>query len=164
MSKAQSKYKTRERMNGDFIDNLLFHRGIKTPEEKENFLNPDYNKHIHDPFLLKDAEKAAKRVVKAIENNEKIVIHSDYDADGIPAGVIFHDFFKKIGYKNFTNYIPHRHDEGFGLNTDAVDGFTKEKVNLLVTLDCGISDIEAVKLAQENGIDVIITDHHEPNE
>ncbi|MDO8497982.1 MAG: single-stranded-DNA-specific exonuclease RecJ [bacterium] len=158
------KYEIREKINGNLIDNLLFHRGIKTPEEKDNFLNPSYEKHIHDPFLLKDAEKAAKRVVKAIDNNEKIVIYSDYDADGIPAGVIFHDFFKKIGFKNFTNYIPHRHDEGFGLNTDAIDGFIKEKIDLLITLDCGISDIEAVKLAQDNGIDVIITDHHEPNE
>lgn len=155
-------YQIRERINGDLIDNLLFHRNIKTPEEKQNFLNPDYEKHVHDPFLLKDAEKAAKRVIQAVENNEKVVIYSDYDADGIPAGVIFHDFFKRINFKNFTNYIPHRHDEGFGLNTDAVDLFIKDNINLLITLDCGISDIEAVKLAQENKIDVIITDHHEP--
>lgn len=156
------KYAIRERINGDLIDHLLFYRGIKTPEEKEKFLNPDYVKHIHDPFLLKDTEKAGKRIIKAIENNEKIVIYSDYDADGIPAGVIFHDFFKKIGFKNFTNYIPHRHDEGFGLNVDAVGQFIADKVQLLITLDCGITDIEAVKLAQDNGIDVIITDHHEP--
>lgn len=167
-SKTQSKYKIRKRTNGDFIDNLLFHRGIKTAEEKESFLNPNYDTHILDPFLLKDAEKGAKRVVSAIEKGEKIVIYSDYDADGIPAGVIFHDFFKKIGYKNFTNYIPHRHDEGFGLNTDAVEMFAKKDqhggpVSLLITLDCGISDIEAVKLAQDSGIDVIVTDHHEPH-
>ena len=158
-----SKYELRERTNGDLIDHLLFYRGITSPEGKEAFLNPSYDKHVHDPFLLKDAEKAAKRIIKAIENNEKIVIYSDYDADGIPAGVIFHDFFKKIGFKNFTNYIPHRHDEGFGLNTDAVKEFVKEKVQLLITLDCGITDIEAVKLAQKKGIDVIITDHHEPH-
>ena len=158
------KYSIRERMNGDLIDNLLFYRGIKTAEDKESFLNPNYDKHIHDPFLLKDAQKAAKRIVKAIEDKEKIVIYSDYDADGIPAGVVFHDFFKKIGFENFTNYIPHRHDEGFGLNTDAVGEFIKEKVNLLITLDCGISDIEAAELAQNNGIDVIITDHHEPHQ
>lgn len=156
-------YSIRERLNGDLIDNLLFYRGIKSTAEKEAFLNPNYDKHIHDPFLLKDAEKAAKRIVKAIEDKEKIVIYSDYDADGIPAGVVFHDFLKKIGYENFTNYIPHRHDEGFGLNTDAVGEFIKENVSLLITLDCGISDIEAVKLAQDNGIDVIITDHHEPH-
>ena len=158
------KYQIRELRDGDFIDNLLFHRGIKTPEDKERFLNLNYNEQIHDPFLLKDAEKAAKRIIKAIENNEKIVIYSDYDADGIPAGVIYHDLFKKIGFKNFINYIPHRHDEGFGLNIDAVNQFIEEQVNLIITLDCGISDNEAVKVAQDNGIDVIITDHHEPHE
>ncbi|MEK7463799.1 MAG: single-stranded-DNA-specific exonuclease RecJ [Patescibacteria group bacterium] len=158
------KYQVREKIDGDFIDNLLFHRGIKTAEEKMAFLNPDYDKHVYDPFLLKDAEKAAKRIIKAIENDEKIVVYSDYDADGIPAGVIFHDFFKKIGFKNFTNYIPHRHDEGFGLNDDAVSQFVDDKVKLLITLDCGIADIAAVKLAKKGGIDVIITDHHEPHE
>lgn len=157
------KYEIREKINGDFLDNLLFYRDIKTPEKKEKFLNPDYNAHTHDPFLLKDAEKAARRIIKAIENNKKIVIYSDYDADGIPAGVIFHDFFKKIGYKNFTNYIPHRHDEGFGLNMDAIEEFAKKKTDLLITLDCGISDISAVELAHKKGIDVIITDHHEPH-
>jgi len=157
------KYQTRKKVNGDFIDNLLFYRGIKTAKEKQKFLNPDYENHTHDPFLLKDAEKAAKRIIKAIENNEKIVIYSDYDADGIPAGVIFHDFFKKIGFANFINYIPHRHDEGFGLNKEAVEEFAKDKTDLIITLDCGISDIEAVNLAQKKGIDVIITDHHEPH-
>ena len=158
------KYSVRERMNGSMLDNLLFYRNIKTPQEKEDFLNPNYEKHIHDPFLLKDAKKAAERIIKAIEENESIVIYSDYDADGIPAGVVFHDFFKKINFKNFTNYIPHRHDEGFGLNVDAVNQFIKDKVKLLITLDCGIADIEAVKIAQENCIDVIITDHHEPHD
>jgi single-stranded-DNA-specific exonuclease len=158
------KYSVRERVNGSMLDNLLFYRNIKTPQEKEDFLNPNYEKHIHDPFLLKDAKKAAERIIKAIEENENVVIYSDYDADGIPAGVVFHDFFKKINFKNFTNYIPHRHDEGFGLNVDAVNQFIKDKVKLLITLDCGIADIEAVKIAQENGIDVIITDHHEPHD
>ena len=157
------QYKIREKMDGNFIDNLLFHRGVKTSEEKEKFLNPDYEKHIHNPFLLKDAEKSAKRIIKAIENNEKIVIYSDYDADGIPAGVILHDLFKKIGFKNFINYIPHRHDEGFGLNNDAIEQFANDKVDLIITLDCGIGDIEAVKLAKQKEIDVIITDHHEPH-
>ncbi len=157
------KYRIREKVNGNFIDNLLFYRGIKTIEEKDKFLNPDYDRHIHDPFLLKDAEKSAKRIIKAIENNEKIVIYSDYDADGIPAGVILHDLFKKINYHNFTNYIPHRHDEGFGLNNEAIEQFINDGVKLIITLDCGISDIKPVELAQKNGIDVIITDHHEPH-
>ncbi len=158
------KYQIREKINGNLLDNLLHHRNIRTNEERDRFLNLDYNKHTHHPFLLKDAEKAAKRIIDAIKNNEKIVIYSDYDADGIPAGVVYHDFFNKIGYKNFSNYIPHRHDEGFGLNTDAVKKFIEEKVDLIITLDCGISDIEAVNTATDSGIDVIITDHHEPHD
>lgn len=158
------KYQIREKINGNLLDNLLHNRNIRTTEEREKFLNLNYEKHIHHPFLLKDAEKAAKRIIEAIENNQRIVIYSDYDADGIPAGVIYHDFFKKIGYTNFSNYIPHRHDEGFGLNTDAVNKFIEEKVDLIITLDCGISDIEAVNLATDNKLDVIITDHHEPHD
>jgi single-stranded-DNA-specific exonuclease len=157
-------YRVRPKIDGNILDHLLFYRDIRTLEQKHAFLNPDYDMDVHDPFLLKDAEKAAKRIVKAIENDEKIVIYSDYDGDGIPGGVVFHDFFKKIGFKNFTNYIPHRHDEGFGLNTDAVEQFVNENVNLLITLDCGISDVEAVKLAKKKGIDVIITDHHEAHD
>lgn len=157
------KYEVRQRINGNILDNLLFYRGIKTVEDKDKFLNPDYDRHIYDPFLLKDAKKAAERIIKAIENNEKIVIYSDYDADGIPAGVVFHDFLKEIGFSNFINYIPHRHDEGFGLNNEAVESFANDGARLILTLDCGISDISAVNLASEKGIDVIITDHHEPH-
>ncbi len=155
-------YSVRDKIDGDLLDHLLFYRGIKTPEDKDNFLNPNYDEHTHDPFLLKDAEKAASRIIKAIENEEKVVIYSDYDTDGIPAGVALHDLFKKIGFKNFTNYIPHRHDEGFGLNEDAVKQFIEEKVQLLITIDCGIADLGHVDLAQKNGIDVIVTDHHLP--
>lgn len=155
-------YSVRQKIDGDLLDHLLFHRGIKTPEDREKFLNPNYDTHTHDPFLLKDAEKAAKRIIQAIENEEKVVIYSDYDTDGIPAGVALHDLFKKIGFKNFTNYIPHRHDEGFGLNEDAIRQFIDEKVQLLITIDCGIADLGHVELAQKNGIDVIVTDHHLP--
>jgi single-stranded-DNA-specific exonuclease len=156
------KYVLREKMNGDLLDHLLLYRGIKTPEERQEFLNPNYDTQTHDPFLLKDSKKAAERIISAIQKGEKIVIYSDYDTDGIPAGVALHDLFKKIGFTNFTNYIPHRHDEGFGLNEDAIRQFIDEKVNLLITIDCGIADVACVKLAAENGIDVIITDHHLP--
>ena len=156
------KYVLRERIDGDMLDHLLFHRGVKTPEEREKFLNPDYDKQTHDPFLLKDAGKATDRIIHAIQQNEKVVIYSDYDTDGIPAGVALHDLFKKIGFSNFINYIPHRHDEGFGLNEDAVRQFIDDKVQLLITIDCGIADVSHVKLAQEGGVDVIVTDHHLP--
>lgn len=148
----------------DLLTRLLFHRGITDRQTSESFLNPNYDTQTHDPFLLKDAEKAAERIIKAIQNDQKTVIYSDYDTDGIPAGVALHDLFKKIGFKNFINYIPHRHDEGFGLNEDAINQFIEDKVQLLITIDCGIADVEHVKLAQKNGIDVIITDHHLPGE
>src|SRR3990167_6457242 len=87
---------------------LLLRRGIENDSDAEKFLNPDYEKDTHDPHLLKDMRKTADRVIYAVKNNEKIVIYSDYDADGIPGAVILHDFFKKVGYKNFENYIPNR--------------------------------------------------------
>ncbi len=144
------------------VSNLLFHRNILNGDDAEKFLNPDYEKGLHDPFLMKDMEKAVERVLFAIQKNERIGIYSDYDSDGIPAGVIFHDFFKKIGFENFENYIPHRHLEGFGLNEDAVKILHKNKVKLLITLDCGIADVVEVALANKLKMDVIVTDHHEP--
>lgn len=156
------KYAVRPIKGTTLLDHLLFHRGIKSPDEAEAFLNPDYEKHTHDPFLMKDMEKAVGRVLKAVVGNEKTVIYSDYDTDGIPAAVALHDFFKKIGFTNFTNYIPHRHDEGFGLNLEAVEQFAADGVKLLITIDCGTGDILPVARAREAGIDVIITDHHLP--
>lgn len=146
----------------DILYKLLHHRGILDIEAAQNFINPDYDGGIHDPFLLKDAEKSAERIVAAIKNGEKIGIYSDYDADGIPGAAIFNDFFKRIGYTNFVIYIPHRHDEGFGLNLDAVKELADKGVKLLISIDCGITDVSQVKLANELGMQVIITDHHEP--
>lgn len=146
----------------DIVAHLLFHRGITDKENADRFLIPDYEAHIHDPFLLKDAEKAAERIIQAMKKDERIAIYADYDADGIPGATVWHDFFKRIGYANFSVYIPHRHDEGFGMNIDAVDQLKSEDVRLIVTVDCGTSDVEPVKRANESGIDVIITDHHEP--
>ena len=140
---------------------LLSIRGITEKDDIESFLNPDY-RSLHDPYLLADMEKAVKRILQAIEKKEKIVIYSDYDADGIPGAVILHDFFKGAGHENFTNYIPDRHLEGFGFHLKAIENFSKDEVKLIITIDCGIADVEQVRMAQEKGIDVIITDHHEP--
>jgi single-stranded-DNA-specific exonuclease len=145
----------------DLSARLLHSRGITEAETARVFLNPDFSAS-YDPFLLKDAEKAADRIISAVMNGERTVVYSDYDMDGIPAGVMFYDFFKRIGYQNFYNYIPHRHDEGFGLNNDAIKEISENGAKLLITLDCGITDVGPVKLANENGMNVIITDHHTP--
>jgi single-stranded-DNA-specific exonuclease len=144
-----------------FVAKLLFNRGIQTKKEADKFLNPDFENHLHDPFLLCDMEKAVDRILFAIKNSQKIGIWSDYDADGIPGGALLYDFFKKIGFNNFVNYIPNRHTEGYGMNIENIERLKEEKIELLITIDCGIRDINEVKRANELGIDVIITDHHE---
>lgn len=149
---------------GELLGHLLFHRGIKNTDEAERFLNPSYDRDLHDPFLILNMKKAVDRILLAVSRNEKIVIYGDYDCDGIPGSVVLHDFFKKIGYKNFYVYIPHRHLEGYGLNIEAVEKFAKDGVSLLITVDSGITDVEEVERANELGIDVIITDHHLPQE
>lgn len=146
------------------VQQLLFHRGILTTESAEAFLNPDYDTQLHDPFLLTDMEKAVSRILLAMEQDEHIVIYTDYDCDGIPGGVLFHDFFVAIGYTNFENYIPHRHEEGYGFNRDSVPKFVERDTKLIITVDCGITDHSAVDTANEAGIEVIVTDHHEPSE
>jgi single-stranded-DNA-specific exonuclease len=147
----------------DLVANLLGSRGIRTDGEAQAFIAPDYELHTHDPYLMKDMEKSVERVYTAIKGNEKIVIFSDYDADGIPGGVVLHDLFKKIGFSHFENYIPHRHDEGFGLNTLAIESFAEKNTKVLITIDCGIADITEVALAGKLGMDVIVTDHHMPH-
>lgn len=145
----------------ELFETMLKERGV-TPEEQEDFLNPDYEK-LYGPLLLPDMKKARDRVIKAIQNNEHIVVFSDYDCDGLPGAVVFSDFFARSGYENISFYIPHRHNEGFGLNREAIEEIAKRGTKLLITIDCGIADIEEVALANEKGIDVIITDHHKPN-
>jgi single-stranded-DNA-specific exonuclease len=147
-----------------FLQQLLYTRGIKTEKEAEAFLHPSYDNDLHDPFLLHDMKVAVERILKAIAMEEHIVIYSDYDCDGIPGGVVLHDFFKSIGYKHFNNHIPHRHYDGFGLSVSAVESLTQKGVQLIVTIDCGTTDVEAVAKAKELGVDVIITDHHQAKE
>lgn len=147
----------------DFTAHLLFHRGITSKDDAEHFLQPDYERDTHDPFLLTGMDRAVDRILDAIEKNEHIVVHTDYDTDGIPAGVALHDFFKKINAR-FSNYIPHRHNEGYGLSIASVETHHKNGANLILTADCGITDVAAVEKANELGIDVIITDHHLPQE
>ena len=147
----------------DLTSALLARRGILTKEDAEKFLNPSYDLHLHDPLLMTDMKKASRRFADAILSGERIAVWSDYDCDGIPGGVLMHDFLKKVG-ANFENYIPHRHDEGYGINIDGIEKLAKSSVKLIVTVDSGITDIEPVTRANELGMKVIITDHHLPAE
>lgn len=146
----------------EIFELLLKERGV-SEEGREQFLNPDYSR-LYDPNLLPDMVKARDRVIQAVKNNEHIVVFSDYDADGIPGAVVLSDFFKRIKYENVSFYIPHRHDEGYGLNLNAIKECAERGAKLLITIDCGVSNAEEVALANKLGIDVIITDHHEPPE
>jgi single-stranded-DNA-specific exonuclease len=103
------------------------------------------------------------RVWQAIEQNERLVIFSDYDADGVPGAVVFSDFLTKIGFSNFTVHIPNRNTDGFGLNMQAVEQFIADGVDLLITIDCGIADLAEIAALQSGGVEVIITDHHLPS-
>lgn len=147
----------------DLTAALLARRDILTKEEAEKFLNPSYDTHLHDPFLMTDMRKAAERLARAILSGEKIAVWSDYDCDGIPGAVILHDFLKKAG-ANFENYIPHRHEEGYGMNVSGIEKLVKNGATLVVTVDSGITDIEPVARAKELGMEVIVTDHHLPGE
>jgi single-stranded-DNA-specific exonuclease len=149
---------------GELLRALLEKRGITSSEEADIFLNPDYEKSFHDPFLMRDMEKACVRIFEAIEAKEKIVIYADYDCDGIPGAVILNDLFKLLEYKNYEVYIPQRNSEGYGLNLDAIKQFAGSGVKLLITIDLGITAVAEVAQAEVDGIDVIITDHHIPHE
>ncbi len=145
----------------DLTAALLVRRGMKTEEDAETFFNPSYDSHVHDPLLMTDMRKAARRLAQAVLSGERIAVWSDYDCDGIPGGVLMHDFLKKTA-ADFENYIPHRHNEGYGMNIDGIEKLSRNGVRLVVTVDSGITDTEPIKRANELGMDAIVTDHHLP--
>lgn len=138
------------------VERILENRKIENHEE---FLNPQYEGR-HDPFLLTDMDKAVARILAAIKNEEKICVWHDYDCDGIPGGALLFDFFRRIRYP-VRMYVPER-SEGYGLNETGIHTLKDEGASLIITVDCGITDIAEVALANELGINVIVTDHHLP--
>ncbi len=144
------------------LQQLLYSRGITTKAAAETFLAPNYETQLHSPLLLNDIVKATTRINAALLAKEHIAIFSDYDCDGIPGAVVLYDFFTAIGSVHFENYIPHRHYEGFGLSVEAVEKLAAKGATLIITIDCGTSDVRAIARAKALGIDVIVTDHHEP--
>ncbi len=141
---------------------LLAQRGIKTKEEAEKFLNPSYENDVGDPFLIFGMKKAVERIIEAMKKGETVAIYSDYDCDGIPGGVLLRTFFNDIGYEKVVMYVPHRHNEGYGLNNLAIDTLKKKDVSLIITVDLAITNIDEVAYAKSLGIDTIVTDHHLP--
>ncbi len=153
IEEIKNKYNVNKLVAQKLAENML------SDEEIKVFLNPT-RKDFHNPFLLPDMEKAVDRILKAMENKEKIVVYGDYDADGITSTTIIKRFMKDRGIDVGT-YIPNRLDEGYGLNEEAIKEIASEKYNLMITVDCGITAVKEVDLAKSLGIDVIVTDHHE---
>ena len=140
---------------------ILVNRNIEE-NQIETYLNPN-RKNFHDPFLMPDMEIAVNRILKAMENKEKIIIYGDYDVDGITSITVLKSFLKDRGI-DVDQYIPNRLEEGYGLNNPAVKKIAEQGYDLMITVDCGISGIEEIKYANSLGIETIVTDHHEVGE
>jgi len=140
------------------FENILTSRGI-TPDKRAVFLSPDYKKK-HDPFLLPDMQAAVDRLVVAHKKQEKITIYGDYDIDGLTATTVLIDAFKSFGFEHVTAFIPNRFVEGYGLTIDAVEKIAATGAELIVTVDCGSLSHKEIERANELGVDVIVTDHH----
>lgn len=138
---------------------LLLNRGVRTPEQAQDFLFGKLSS-CHDPFLLKDMQKAVDRIRKAAEKKEKILIYGDYDVDGVTSTALLVHAFREIG-ADFETFIPNRLEEGYGMNIRAVALAREQGVKLIVTVDCGINSVHEIETANSYGIDVIVTDHHE---
>lgn len=145
------------------LANLLTQRNIATFDEAKYFFRPQLS-HLHDPFLMKDMDKAVERVMKAIDNNEKILVYGDYDVDGTTAVALVYSYLKKFFKKRIEFYIPDRYDEGYGISYKGIDYAADEGVNLVIALDCGIKAVEKIKYANQKKVDFIICDHHRPGD
>lgn len=141
---------------------ILVNKNITDEKVLNKFLHPT-RKDFYNPFLMPDMDLAIDRILKAIDNKEKIIIYGDYDADGITSITVLKSFFKDLGI-DVDSYIPNRLDEGYGLNKPAVKQIVEKGYELMITVDCGISAIEEIKYANELGIDTVVTDHHEVGE
>ncbi|WP_337967583.1 single-stranded-DNA-specific exonuclease RecJ [uncultured Flavobacterium sp.] len=146
----------------DFVATLLIQRGIETFEDAKNFFRPSLE-HLHDPFLMKDMDKAVSRIELAIKNQENILVFGDYDVDGTTA-VSLVSAYLKSHYPNIATYIPDRYLEGYGISFKGIDFADDNGFSLIIALDCGIKSIDHIAYAKEKNIDFIICDHHRPGE
>ena len=144
------------------IASLLVQRGISTFNQAKQFFRPSLN-DLHDPYLMKDMDKAVQRIEKAIANQENILVFGDYDVDGTTAVSLMSSYLKSV-YPNIATYIPDRYDEGYGISYKGIDFAEDNGFSLIIALDCGIKSIDHVLYAKEKNIDFIICDHHRPGE
>lgn len=142
------------------LTRILLQRNISSFELARDFFRPSLEK-LHDPFLMLDMDKAVARLIRAIENNEHIILYGDYDVDGTTAVSLCYSFLRNF-YSNISFYIPDRYREGYGISFAGIDEAEKRNARLMITLDCGIRSVDKVAYAKEKGIDLIICDHHLP--
>ncbi len=160
----EEKVKQLANQNGisPLLASILINRNIDTSEKVKQFINPTRN-DFHNPFLMPDMEEATNRILKAITNQERVMIYGDYDVDGITSITVLKKFLLDRGLMA-GEYTPNRLEEGYGLNKEAIKYIYEQGYTLMITVDCGISGNEEIEYAKELGIEVIVTDHHEPGE
>ena len=141
---------------------LLHQRGIETFEEAKDFFRPTYDQ-THNPFLMKDMDKAVERIFMAFEKNERILVYGDYDVDGTTAVSLMFTFLQKT-HAEIEYYIPNRYTEGYGISYQGIDYANENGFDLIIALDCGIKAFDKIEYANERNIDFIICDHHRPGD
>ena len=142
---------------------ILVQRGIDTFDKAKDYFRPQLS-HLHDPFLMKDMDKAVSRILQAINNNEKILVFGDYDVDGTTSVACMYRFLKKIyTEENIAFYVPHRYKEGYGVSKQGIDFAKQNGFTLIISLDCGIKSFDLITYARRLDLDFIVCDHHLPD-
>jgi single-stranded-DNA-specific exonuclease len=149
----------------DLITRLLKLRGLESEQSQEDFLNPGFKNARHNPWLLHDMDKAVERIIYAITNNQNIMVFGDYDADGVTSSYVMYDFFRTfLKYNKISVQLPHRVEDGYGVKSYHLDQMKEKWVELVITVDNGITAVAEAQHAKEIGLDIVITDHHQPLE
>ncbi|MCD6109536.1 single-stranded-DNA-specific exonuclease RecJ [bacterium] len=159
MSVREKKWKILNKATGSVVDKILENRGLANPDDLARFVKPDFKKGFYDPFLFAGMDKIVNRIKTAISGGERIIVYGDYDVDGISGAAIMVLTLEHLGGK-VSYRLPHRLNDGYGINEKYIDEFEKADVKLVVTVDCGISNAKEISIAKQKGIDVIVTDHH----
>ncbi|MBR4892197.1 MAG: single-stranded-DNA-specific exonuclease RecJ [Alphaproteobacteria bacterium] len=146
----------------DLLKQVLASRGVVSDADVKSFLSPSIKEYMPNPSVLKDMDVAAKIIADAVQNHKKIAIYGDYDVDGVTSTAVFVKYLRALGI-NVVWHLPTREGEGYGLNNEAIADIVKDNVDLMITVDCGISGFEEVKFAKEAGLTVVVTDHHSPD-